>query len=105
MPTSSCCILRAASFSEKFDGMTSASRVITSASLIAPPLNLQIKSLRAKSILRTTRDEKDKCGARSVMEQLIKTGKVRRGYLGVGVQPVTPEIAESLGLSESRHRQ
>jgi S1-C subfamily serine protease len=40
--------------------------------------------------------------ARSVMEQLIKTGKVQRGYLGVGVQPVTPEIADSLGLPEAR---
>jgi Do/DeqQ family serine protease len=40
--------------------------------------------------------------ARSVMEQLIKTGKVQRGYLGVGVQPVTPEIADSVGLPEAR---
>jgi S1-C subfamily serine protease len=40
--------------------------------------------------------------ARSVMEQLIKNGKVQRGYLGVGVQPVTPEIADSVGLPEAR---
>ncbi|HKQ52198.1 MAG TPA: DegQ family serine endoprotease [Pyrinomonadaceae bacterium] len=40
--------------------------------------------------------------ARSVMEQLIKTGKVRRGQLGIVVQKVTPEMAQSLGLSEAR---
>ncbi len=40
--------------------------------------------------------------ARSVMEQLVKTGKVRRGQLGIVVQKVTPEMAQSLGLSEAR---
>ncbi len=40
--------------------------------------------------------------ARSVMDQLIKTGKVRRGQLGVTMQPVTAEIAASLGLKEVR---
>ncbi|HYN86285.1 MAG TPA: DegQ family serine endoprotease [Pyrinomonadaceae bacterium] len=38
--------------------------------------------------------------ARNVMEQLIKTGRVRRGQLGVNIQPVTTEIAASLGLAE-----
>src|SRR5215468_5292460 len=38
--------------------------------------------------------------ARSVAEQLIKNGKVRRGYLGVGVQPVTSDMAANLGLKE-----
>src|SRR6201988_3501068 len=37
--------------------------------------------------------------ARSVMEQLIKFGAVKRGQLGVSVYPVTPDIAHSLGLS------
>lgn len=36
--------------------------------------------------------------ARSVMEQLIKTGKVRRGWLGVMIGEVDEEIAESKGL-------
>jgi Do/DeqQ family serine protease len=40
--------------------------------------------------------------ARNVMEQLISTGKVERGHLGVGIQPVTPEIAASVGLKEAR---
>ena len=40
--------------------------------------------------------------AKSVMEQLIRTGKVRRGVLGVVVQPVSSEIAESIGLQGAR---
>jgi Do/DeqQ family serine protease len=39
--------------------------------------------------------------ARSVMEQLIKFGAVKRGQLGVSVYPVTPDIAHSLGLSSA----
>src|SRR2546430_6428778 len=37
--------------------------------------------------------------ARSVMEQLIKYGSVKRGQLGVSMYTVTPDIAHSLGLS------
>jgi Do/DeqQ family serine protease len=37
--------------------------------------------------------------ARSVMTQLIDHGEVRRGLLGVTVQPVTSDIARSLGLT------
>jgi Do/DeqQ family serine protease len=40
--------------------------------------------------------------ARSVMDQLIKTGKVRRGQLGIYVQKVTSDLASSLGLSEAK---
>jgi serine protease Do len=40
--------------------------------------------------------------ARPVMDQLIAHGRVRRARLGVTVQPVTPEIASSLRLSEVR---
>ena len=40
--------------------------------------------------------------AKGVMEQLIKTGKVSRGVLGVVVQPVTQDLAESLGLKDTR---
>jgi len=39
---------------------------------------------------------------RNVMDQLIKKGTVRRGTLGVTVQPVTSEIAASLGLHDVR---
>ncbi|MGA8367179.1 MAG: DegQ family serine endoprotease [Candidatus Acidiferrales bacterium] len=38
--------------------------------------------------------------ARSVMDQLVAHGKVVRGYLGVYIQNVTPEIAKAFGLSE-----
>jgi len=38
--------------------------------------------------------------ARGVLEQLKRSGKVERGWLGVSVQGVTPELAESFGLSE-----
>jgi len=38
--------------------------------------------------------------ARNVMEQLIKTGKVRRGQLGIIVQKVDSDMASSLGLRE-----
>ena len=40
--------------------------------------------------------------ARSVMEQLIEKGKVTRGYLGVMIQPVTPELAKEFKLSDNR---
>ncbi len=38
--------------------------------------------------------------ARHVMDQLKTDGRVRRSQLGVTVQPVTSEMAESLGLKE-----
>ncbi|MDT7542495.1 MAG: serine protease Do [Acidobacteriota bacterium] len=40
--------------------------------------------------------------AKGVMDQLLKSGKVRRGQLGVIVQPVTSDIARSLDLKEIR---
>jgi serine protease Do len=40
--------------------------------------------------------------AREVMDQILKHGKVIRGYLGAWIQPVTPEIAKAFGLSEPR---
>jgi serine protease Do len=36
--------------------------------------------------------------ARKVMEQLVKTGKVTRGYLGVIIQEVTPDLAKAFNL-------
>ncbi|MFT4183663.1 MAG: Do family serine endopeptidase [Rhizobium sp.] len=38
--------------------------------------------------------------AKNVVADLIKSGTVSRGWLGVQIQPVTKDIAESLGLSE-----
>jgi serine protease Do len=40
--------------------------------------------------------------ARSVMDQLVAHGKVVRGYLGIYIQDVTPQIAKQFGLSEVR---
>lgn len=40
--------------------------------------------------------------ARAVMEQLVRYGEVRRGRLGVGIQDVTPDLAEALGLASAR---
>jgi serine protease Do len=40
--------------------------------------------------------------ARSVMEQVLKNGKVTRAYLGVSIQNVTPVLAKTFGESESR---
>src|SRR5829696_4582428 len=40
--------------------------------------------------------------AKSVIAQLTKSGTVRRGMLGVTVQPVTSDLASSLGLSDVR---
>ena len=36
------------------------------------------------------------------LPQLKASGKVVRGWLGVYIQKVTPELAESLGLADSR---
>ena len=40
--------------------------------------------------------------AKSVVDQLKESGHTRRGWLGVRIQVVTPEIAESLGLGVPR---
>jgi Do/DeqQ family serine protease len=39
--------------------------------------------------------------ARSVMDQLLKFGAVKRGLLGVNIYAVTPDIAQSLGLDSA----
>ena len=36
--------------------------------------------------------------AASVMKSLIETGTVARGFLGVGAVPITPDVAEEVGL-------
>ncbi len=40
--------------------------------------------------------------ARAVMDQLMKTGKVRRGMLGVTIQTITADVAANLGLPAAR---
>ncbi len=38
--------------------------------------------------------------ARNVVAELLENGTVERGWLGVMIQPVTPDVAESLGLDQ-----
>jgi Do/DeqQ family serine protease len=40
--------------------------------------------------------------AKSVMEQIIKSGTVTRGWIGVEVQDLTAELAESFGVKSTR---
>lgn len=40
--------------------------------------------------------------AKTVVQDLMKSGSVERGWLGVEIQPVTSDIAESLGLKSQK---
>jgi len=40
--------------------------------------------------------------ARQVMEQIVQKGSVTRGWIGVGLQDITPEIAQSFNLPATR---
>jgi serine protease DegQ len=40
--------------------------------------------------------------AKKIMEQIIQTGKVTRGYIGVEVQDLTKELAESFRLTNNK---
>jgi hypothetical protein len=40
--------------------------------------------------------------ARDVMTQIMEQGQVVRGWLGIEVQEITPQLAESFGLSDRR---
>jgi len=40
--------------------------------------------------------------AKPVFESLMKTGKVVRGYLGVAIQDLTPDLAKNFGLKEPK---
>ena len=37
-----------------------------------------------------------------IVEQLRKQGRVVRGWLGVGIQPLTPELAKKFGVEEGK---
>ena len=39
--------------------------------------------------------------AKTVMDSIIKNGRVIRGWMGVSIQNLTPELAKSLGIKES----
>ena len=38
--------------------------------------------------------------ARNVLEQIVTSGQVTRGWVGVEIQEITPELAESFGLTD-----
>jgi len=40
--------------------------------------------------------------ARSLMDEIKDHGKVTRGFLGVGIQDITPELASSFGVKDSK---
>ncbi len=40
--------------------------------------------------------------ARNVMDQILKNGKVVRGWLGIAIQDVTPSIAKAFNVSETK---
>ena len=40
--------------------------------------------------------------ARQVMEQIVQNGSVTRGWIGVGLQDITPELAQSFKLNAAR---
>lgn len=40
--------------------------------------------------------------ARSIMDQLVRTGKVVRGWLGVSIQELSPELAAQFGITETK---
>ncbi len=40
--------------------------------------------------------------ARPLIPQLVEKGRVTRGYLGVNIQTVTPDLAAALGLADSK---
>lgn len=40
--------------------------------------------------------------AKGIVQQIVQNGSVQRGWLGVGIAPVTPEIASSLRLPDAK---
>jgi len=40
--------------------------------------------------------------ARNVMEQIIEHGHVTRGYLGIYIQPLTPDLARAFNTSTNK---
>ena len=40
--------------------------------------------------------------SRAIMDQLVRSGKVVRGWLGVAIQDLTPELATQFGISDTK---
>ena len=70
-----------------------------------PLVDAKGRVVGVNSFIRTTRTGPTGIGfatpinlAKSVAEQLIRDGKVTRGYLGISTQPITEGIRQALGL-------
>ena len=70
-----------------------------------PLVDLQGRVLGVNSFIRTTRSGPTGIGfatpinlAKAVAEQLIRDGRVTRGFLGISTQPITEGIRQALGL-------
>jgi serine protease Do len=74
-----------------------------------PLLNLDGEVIGINTAIRTSNGGSDgisfaipSATLARVMPELVDDGKVRRGYLGVTLQPLTPELAKSFGLDSPR---
>jgi len=70
-----------------------------------PLINIQGKVIGINSLIVSASRGSEGLGfaipsnmAKAISESLIKTGKVVRGYIGVSIQDITPEMAKSLKL-------
>jgi serine protease Do len=70
-----------------------------------PLVNLEGKVIGINTAIRTRSGGWQGVGlaitsnvAKSIVDQLTHEGVVHRGYLGIGIQPLKPEVAEALGL-------
>jgi serine protease Do len=70
-----------------------------------PLVNLEGKVIGINTAIRTRSGGWQGVGlaitsnvAKSIVEQLTHDGVVHRGYLGIGITPLKPEVAEALGL-------
>jgi len=70
-----------------------------------PLVDLQGRVVGVSSFIRTTRSGPTGIGfatpinlAKAVAEQLIRDGRVTRGFLGISTQPITEGIRQALGL-------
>jgi serine protease Do len=72
-----------------------------------PLVNLEGKVIGINTAIRTRTGGFQGVGlaiasnvAKNIVDQLEHGGVVHRGYLGIGFQPLTPEVADELGLKE-----
>ena len=74
-----------------------------------PLVNLQGKVIGINTAIRTRSGGFQGVGlaitsnvAKNIVEQLTHEGVVHRGYLGIGIEPLRPEVAEQLNLKDQQ---